>query len=170
MKKILIILATVIVLLSIAKEDKIIIPKDSIRFRVIANSDSLEDQKIKRKVVSALKVKIEDWYFYNDSLASTRNKIKKELPTFEEIVEKTLATTAYNDNYQINYGMNYFPRKEYKGVVYEEGNYESLVVTIGDGLGKNFWCVLFPPLCKIDEETEEVEYKSLIKEILNKYL
>ena len=61
---------------------------------------------------------------------------------------------------------------EYKGVIYEEGDYESLVITLGDGLGDNFWCVLFPPLCLLEAEetdTDEFEYTSFIKEIIDKY-
>ena len=74
--------------------------------------------------------------------------------------------------YKVNFGYNYFPQKKYKGVVYEEGMYESLVITIGEGKGDNWWCVLFPPLCMMesnDENIEEVEYKSFIKEIIDKY-
>ena len=67
--------------------------------------------------------------------------------------------------------MNYFPEKEYKGTIYKEGKYESLVITLGNGQGNNFWCVLFPPLCLLDEEDEttNVEYTSLVKEIIDKY-
>ena len=69
--------------------------------------------------------------------------------------------------------MHEFPEKEYKGVVYDEGYYESLLVTLGEGKGDNFWCVLFPPLCLMEAEetddTTEVEYKSFIKEIIEKY-
>ena len=76
------------------------------------------------------------------------------------------------ENYTINYGSNYFPEKEYKGVKYEEGEYESLVVTLGDGAGENFWCVLFPPLCLLEGEENEkdnIEYSSFIKEVIDKY-
>ena len=69
--------------------------------------------------------------------------------------------------------MNYFPTKEYKGVIYEEGEYESIVVEIGDAQGDNFWCVLFPPLCLLEGEVENkdnIEYTSFIKEIIEKYL
>jgi stage II sporulation protein R len=68
--------------------------------------------------------------------------------------------------------MNYFPRKEYKDVIYEEGEYESLVVEIGDAKGDNFWCVLFPPLCLLEgeeENKESIKYTSFIKEIIDKY-
>ena len=67
--------------------------------------------------------------------------------------------------------MNYFPEKEYKGTIYEEGEYESLLITLGSGEGNNWWCVLFPPLCLIEaEESEEVEYSFFIKELFEKYL
>ena len=81
----------------------------------------------------------------------------------------TIVLTNNSDkNFKINYGKNYFPRKEYKNVIYEEGEYESVVITIGDGNGKNFWCVLFPPLCMMDEDSN-IEYSSLVKEIIDKY-
>ena len=54
-----------------------------------------------------------------------------------------------------------------KGIEYDEGYYESLLITLGEGKGDNWWCVLFPPLCLIEaEESTEVEYKSFIKEII----
>ena len=82
-------------------------------------------------------------------------------------MKKTLTDNNYSSKFDINYGKNYFPEKTYRNITYPEGEYESLVVTIGNGQGKNFWCVLFPPLCLIDEDTES--YPSLIKEIINKY-
>ena len=75
-------------------------------------------------------------------------------------------------SYTLDYGMHYFPKKEYKGVIYEEGEYESLLVTLGEGNGKNWWCVLFPPMCLREAEennTDDVEYKSFIKTIIEKY-
>lgn len=169
MKKTLIIVAIIITILSLNKEESIGIPKQSIRFRVIANSDSKNDQNIKQNVVSSLTGELQKIESSNLTLSSSRKIIKDKLPKFEEVIGLTLYDTPYKDNYKVNYGLNYFPKKEYKGVIYEEGEYESLVVTIGDGLGKNFWCVLFPPLCQIDEEMEDVEYTSLVKEIINKY-
>ena len=103
----------------------------------------------------------------NDSL----NELKEQ--DIKQEVETTLNQLNASSEYTINYGMNYFPEKEYKGIKYEEGEYESLVITLGDGLGENFWCILFPPLCLLEaEETEkdEVEYTSFIQEIINKYL
>lgn len=171
MKKAIIILTILVTILSLNKEEKVEIPKDSIRFRVVANSNSEKDQTIKKKIVNNLKENIFLLEYNNKSLKSSRNNIKKIIPKFSEVVDKTLTDEQENITYNINYGMNYFPEKEYKGTIYKEGKYESLVITLGNGQGNNFWCVLFPPLCLLDEEDEttNVEYTSLVKEIIDKY-
>ncbi len=171
MKKAIIILTILVTILSLNKEEKVEIPKDSIRFRVVANSNSEKDQTIKKKIVNNLKENISLLEYNNKSLKSSRNNIKKIIPKFSEVVDKTLTDEQENITYNINYGMNYFPEKEYKGTIYKEGKYESLVITLGNGQGNNFWCVLFPPLCLLDEEDEttNVEYTSLVKEIIDKY-
>ena len=73
----------------------------------------------------------------------------------------------------IKYGFNHFPKKKYKGVTYKEGNYESLVITLGSGNGDNFWCVLLPPLCLLegdDNSSSNIEYKFFVKDLIDKYL
>ncbi len=166
MKKTIIILAIIVGILSVNKTETIIIPKEAIRFRVVANSNDEKDQIIKKKVVNNLKNNIEK--IQTTSLIETRNNINKQLPEFKNVIEETLKEEQVN--YTIDYGMNYFPEKEYKGIYYEEGEYESLVITLGEGIGDNFWCLLFPPLCLIDEEeTTDVKYTSLIKEVIDKY-
>ena len=170
MKKILIVIAVLILGLALFKKETITIPESSIRFRVIANSNSKEDQLIKRTVLNNLYSEINN--INTNNLLETRFLLKKELPKLSNIVKNTIKDEEYHDKYNINYGNNYFPKKEYKNIVYPAGNYESLVVTLGEGRGDNFWCVLFPPLCLLEaeeEETETVEYTSLIKEIITKY-
>jgi stage II sporulation protein R len=166
MKKIIIIATLFILILSITnKQQDLIIPKESIRFRIIANSNEVEDQLLKKDLASLI---------LNNSLIKTNNLndinetrkiINEEIPNIKAILDNN------NLNYNINYGDNYFPDKYYKGIKYDEGLYESLVISIGEGLGDNWWCVLFPPLCLLEaqeNELEEVQYKSYIKEILNK--
>ena len=99
-------------------------------------------------------------------------QIELHIPLVRSIVEETLEKNKLVKKYDVNYGLNYFPEKEYNGVIYPEGEYESLVVTIGDGLGENFWCVLFPPLCLLEAketDTTDIEYTSFIKEVIEKY-
>lgn len=168
MKKLVIISAIIITILSLNKTETITIPKDAIRFRVVANSNTEEDQILKKKVVSKLKNNIATIQFAQKDINTTRKNIKNSLPNFKEAIDEVLKDEQVE--YTIEYGMNYFPEKEYKGVYFEEGEYESLVITLGEGIGENFWCILFPPLCLIDEEnTSDVEYTSLIKELINKY-
>lgn len=162
MKKLIIILSLITLVLSLNKEENLEIPKDSIRFRVIASSNSKLDQQLKRKVVTNLTKGINN-IEKAQTIEESRQIINKELPNFETIIKETLQ----DNNYQINYGKNYFPKKQYQKKEYPAGEYESVVVTIGKGEGDNFWCVLFPPLCFNDEEPKE--YKSFIKEFITKY-
>ncbi len=171
MKK-LIIIAIIISILCLNKEEKVLIPKESIRFRIIANSDTKEDQNLKNKLLTNLTSNINFSDLSKTNINLTRKNIKNTLPQFRNIIEETLKEENANPNYEINYGNNYFPRKEYKNVYYEGGYYESLVITLGKGGGQNFWCVLFPPLCLIEKEdkkSSDVEYKSFIKEVIDKY-
>jgi len=98
--------------------------------------------------------------------------LKSNLNDINKTVEKVLKKKNYLVDYEVNYGYNHFPEKKYKGVIYEEGYYESIVITLGSGQGDNWWCVLFPPLCMMESNSndiEEVEYKSFIKELIDKY-
>ena len=164
MKKTIIILSILILVLVINKNNNRI-PNDSIRFRVIANSNEIDSQNLKQKVVENLKSNL---IYTNNStnIVETRNFIKENLPLYTKIVDKTLKDNNSNEDFHINYGKNYFPEKKYNNETYREGMYESLVVTLGEGNGDNFWCVLFPPLCF--DEKEDYHYKSFIKEIFTK--
>ena len=150
------------------KKEEIVVPDTAIRFRILANSNTAYDQNVKLKV----KERLEEELFYILSTAKNAEEsdilIKSNLNNIDNIVKEELSNEEYS--YSINYGMNYFPEKEYKGVKYNEGEYKSLLVTLGKGEGDNFWCVLFPPLCMMEtDETTEVEYKFLIKDTLEKY-
>lgn len=164
MKKIIIFLAIIIGVLSLNKYE-MSIPKEAIRFRIIANSNEEVDQNLKRSIVKKIS---NDLILKTDSINDARNYIKKNIPTFEEKVKETLIEENEDTTFTINYGNNYFPQKEENGIIYEEGEYESLVITLGEGKGDNFWCILFPPICMIDEDSN-IEYKSFIKEVLNRY-
>lgn len=148
----------------------ITIPNDAIRIRIIPNSNSSFDQDIKLKVKDKLEITMYDLLKDAESSEEAKEIIQNNLELVNKDVKKILSDENYDKGYTINFGKNYFPEKEYKGVKYEEGYYESLLITLGKGEGDNWWCVLFPPLCLIEgEEDTEVEYKSIVMEILNKY-
>lgn len=172
MKKILIVLAllTICYLFINNKKDYYVIPDEAIRFRIVANSNSTYDQYVKLKVKNNLEESFKDDISFSSTLDETRNIIQNNLNKYSDIVQKTLDKEDYNKDFTINYGMNYFPEKEYKGVKYEEGEYESLLITLGEGKGDNFWCLLFPPICTLEvSESDDIEYSFFIKEIIDKY-
>ncbi len=162
MKKIIVFLFVLTIIYISKSEEEIIIPTNSIRYRIIANSDSTKDQMLKMNIKEKLDEEILPILSDSNSIEDSRLLIKDNLDNIKNIVSK------YTDDFDVNYGKNYFPKKTYKGINYDAGNYESLVITLGSGLGKNWWCVLYPPLCLIDENTNDVEYTTLVKEILKK--
>ena len=148
-----------------------IIPEDAIRIRVIANSNSDYDQNIKLRVKEQVEKDMYELLKNKKDIEEVRNTIKNNIEKEQENISTILKQENYQLPFEINYGYNYFPEKEFKGIKYKEGYYESLVVTLGEGLGDNWWCVLFPPLCMIEaEETTDVEYTSMFQEIINKYV
>lgn len=171
MKKLLIILAALIILITIKnnKQEYVIIPKESIRFRIIPNSNIFEDIFMKEKVKESISETIKSIEKSND-IKKTRENIKEAIPNIKTNITTLFNQHNYNKEIDINYGINYFPEKIYNGIKYEEGNYESLVIKIGEAKGDNYWCVLFPPLCLMEaEDSEEVEYKFFVSEIIKKY-
>lgn len=170
MKKIIIVLAIITIVYSLVntKEEYVIVPKNSVRFRIIPNSNTPKDLYIKEKVKNSINSEIKE-IEKSKTINETRTSIKENISNIEKKVSEVFKDNNYNMNFKINYGINYFPEKIYKGLKYEAGNYESMVVKIGSGSGDNYWCVLFPPLCLMEaEETDEVEYKFFIKEIIDK--
>lgn len=151
------------------KEDTVIIPDTAIRLRVIPNSNSSIDQSMKNKVKEYLENNTYQILKEEDNIEEARKIIKDNIPELEENITKIFNDNNYNMNYTVNYGYNYFPNKEYRGIKYNEGYYESIVISIGEAQGDNWWCVLFPNLCLIDlEQKNNVEYKYWIVETINK--
>ena len=163
MKKIIVLVICLIIgIIIYNKENEIIIPSDAIRVRIIANSNSIEDLYQKKKLKDSIKNDlyeiVKEAKSSNEANESINNNIDKI---------KAIVSSKTND-FKIDYGINYFPEKIYKGVIYPEGDYHSLVITLGSGLGDNWWCVLYPPLCLIEDNasTSNVEYHSLIRDLL----
>lgn len=170
MKKILILLAliSIILLYTNKTEEYVIVPNESIRFRIIPNSNTAEDLYMKEEVKEGISDIIKS--LSKENINKTRTNIVNNLPLLRNKVQNVFNENNYNQNFSINYGINYFPEKTYKGVKYQSGNYESMVVSIGNASGDNYWCVLFPPLCMMEaKESEKVEYKFFIKEIIDHF-
>lgn len=174
MRKIIILLIAIVLLFSVyfkTKEKESIIPDSAIRFRVIANSNTAYDQNIKIQIRNLIQNKILELTKDTKNIEEVRRTLIEHQGELYDITREKLESLNYDKSFKLTYGNNYFPEKKYKGLTYREGNYESLVITLGDGNGDNFWCVLFPPLCtlEVDESTSDTEYTFFIKEIIDKY-
>lgn len=124
-----------------------------IRFHVLANSDSTEDQALKLEVKSNVVDYIYDNTAEYTSLEETRDFLKSNCGQIEEIALNTIEENGYD--YDVTAKLTYsdFPEKSYGDVTFPAGTYESFTITIGEGNGHNWWCVLYPPLCFVDAST-----------------
>lgn len=166
MKKIIPILFVFFLIYGLTKKEEILIPDYAIRFRVIANSNTIEDQTLKTEVKVALEKELNSLMSNAKTSEEAREIIKDNLKNIRKTVDR------YTENNKVSFGYNEFPEKEYHGVTYPQGEYESLVVTLGKGTGNNWWCVMFPPLCLLEAKennNEEINYSFYVQEIIKKY-
>jgi stage II sporulation protein R len=126
------------------------IPQQSIRLRIIANSDSIQDQWLKREVRDAIVARMNVWVKEVRSYEEAKQLVAQKLPELQQLVDKTLRDRGFSYSAAVDFGQVPFPTKLYGSYVYPAGNYEALRVRIGEARGQNWWCVLFPPLCFID--------------------
>ncbi len=173
MKKVIFIILIIIlfIFVYVNVNASVIIPGDAIRVRVVPNSNSVIDQNMKEKVKNYVSnymmLKLDGVTDVKEARDIINDNIKEVNDNIKELFDKN----DYDMDFYVSFGNNYFPNKVYKGVIYDAGDYESLVVYIGEAKGDNWWCVLFPPLCLLEadeSETGEVEYKSIVKEMLDK--
>ncbi|MFZ3578597.1 stage II sporulation protein R [Virgibacillus sp. DJP39] len=128
-----------------------VIPDEAIRLRILANSNGDRDQKVKHAVRDAVNASISTWVADITDIKEARKLIQKRLPEIKKIVAETLVKENKEPIYEVKYGSNVtFPTKLYGSYIYPAGEYEAVLITIGEGKGANWWCVLFPPLCFLD--------------------
>lgn len=144
------------------------IATEIIRFHVLANSDSEEDQVLKRKV------KDEVVAFMQDKLKNIERKdqaeqvIKKHMEEMKEIAEQVTKKEGKGEHVTTALTKKNFPVKVYGDTVFPAGDYETLQIEIGNAKGKNWWCVMFPSLCMVDESYTVVPKEA--KEKLQEHL
>lgn len=174
MKKLIIFIITIIVACLVyinVNADEIVIPDAAIRVRVVANSNTIKDQSMKMKVKEYIDSYLSVQMIDVNDVDEARNVIEGELDNINNGIKDIFEKNDYDMDFSVHFGDNYFPDKEYKGIVYTSGIYESLVVSVGEGRGDNWWCVLFPPLCLLEadeNEVDEVEYQFFVQKLINK--
>lgn len=131
-----------------------------IRLHVVANSDSDEDQALKLKVRDRILHECGGEFSASNNIDAVSADISTNLQYIREIAEDEIAKNGYDYPVDVSFGTEYFPRKNYGDITFPEGDYRALKVVIGQGSGQNWWCVLFPPLCFVDEACVSVDAQS----------
>ncbi|TDX48434.1 stage II sporulation protein R [Orenia marismortui] len=135
-------------------EDRDYNPSNLLRLHVIANSNSLIDQSLKRevrdKIIESSKTLFEDI----ENITEASNIVRDQKDHLIEVAEQVVKDKGFNYKVDINVGMRKFPTRTYGNITLPSGDYQAVNVVIGEGEGANWWCVLFPPLCFVDSVEE----------------
>ena len=124
------------------------ISQDILRFHVLANSNTKKDQELKLMVKSFLldQLSVAD----ADSKETFCQYISENKSQLERAAKSYMETLGYSYQARINLTQTHFPTKAYGDIVLPAGTYDAVEVQLGEGRGRNWWCVLYPRLCFID--------------------
>ena len=144
------------------------IAPEILRFHVLANSDSDEDQQLKLRVRTLLLDSMYEKLGENASLDDTKEYVLANKDSLEQEAEDYMKAEGYDYPAHMEVTECYFPTKTYGDMVFPCGTYDAVRVEIGKGKGHNWWCVLYPPLCFVDSTYAVVPDSS--REILRESL
>ena len=141
-------------LLGMVSEAKMISEK-FVRFHIVANSNSPTDQAVKMKVRNAIFSEIDfSSITSKDEAVAFFNAHQEDI---SRIANRVLSENGFSYQAQVSVGKRQFPVREYTDFVLPAGTYDAVCVTLGEGSGENFFCVMYPSLCKIQGVTERTE-------------
>ena len=140
-----------------------------IRFHVIANSDTGEDQELKLAVRDAVGAALGERLAGADSREASEKILEREIPRIEQTAREVVAEAGYDYEVTASLTETDFPVKTYGSYTFPAGEYEALEIVIGEGAGHNWWCVMYPNMCfsgRVYEVVDEAAESSL-KEVLS---
>ena len=127
-----------------------------LRLHILANSDSPEDQAIKLKVRDALLKEGENIFGYCENLENAEKLAAKNIDFLQKIAKKAIKNEGFDYPVSVFLGKAEFGTREYDKLTLPAGEYEAVRVIIGEGAGKNWWCVMFPPVCVPAAKAEDL--------------
>lgn len=139
-----------------------------LRFHVLANSDSAEDQELKMKVKEGILSYLEQEMPALENVEETRKWMREHTENLEEEGAKIIAQEGYDYTVSAAVTTCWFPQKTYGDMTFPQGNYKALRIEIGEAKGQNWWCVLYPGLCFLDAANAVIpkEGKQKLKDVL----
>lgn len=120
-----------------------------LRFHVIANSDDPEDQMLKLAVKDEIVKMMKNEFQGIEDVSEAKKIAVQKIPEIRTVAENTIKESGCNYPVNVSVGEYMFPVKSYGNLIFPQGKYQAVRVIIGEGKGKNWWCVLFPPLCLV---------------------
>lgn len=137
-----------------------------LRLHVIANSDSDQDQALKLEVRDAVLAQAAPWLEGTDNRQAAEAALAPHLDELAQTGRAVLARAGRDDSVTVSIADTWFPTREYDGFSLPAGQYRALRVVIGAGRGRNWWCVVFPPLClgSVTEESVETAADGVLSE------
>ena len=123
------------------------IREEILRLHVIANSDEDYDQELKLKVRDAVLMSGKAVFSGSEDIISAEGKIAEKTDVLKSAAEETIKNLGYDYDVQIELKRSYFPTRIYDSLTLPAGYYKAVRIIIGEGKGKNWWCIMFPPLC-----------------------
>lgn len=133
------------------------ISKEVFRLHILANSDSDDDQQLKLKVRDSVLKESEQLFKESGSLEETINICKNNISIFQKAVEKCIKENGYDYPVKVYVDKEYFNTREYDTITLPSGIYNALKIEIGEGSGRNWWCVMFPAICLSSATEEELD-------------
>ena len=130
--------------------------REVLRFHVLADSDSRQDQQRKMEVKEAVLAYMGEAMPQDADLEETCSWVQEHLEALEQTAGETLREAGCSDPVRAELVRDYFPEKTYGDVTFPEGEYTALRIRIGEGQGHNWWCCLYPSLCFTDAVTARV--------------
>ena len=136
-----------------------------LRLHVVGASDSKEDQDVKLLVRDAVLASLEDGLDDLTDPAAAYDYVARMLPKVKEAADRCLQEAGFSDTVAVSLTEEAFPTRDYDTFSLPAGVYQALRVVIGEGEGKNWWCVVFPQLCVGEDFVETASVAGLSPEL-----
>ena len=142
-----------------------------VRIHIRANSNMENDQSIKLKVRDEIVGYITPLIAECENSEDVKNILNSNLLNIKACADSVLKEEGYGYESSVRLSNEFFPSRDYEGNTFPADYYDALIVELGSGVGDNWWCVAYPPLCFIGKDlgSDEIKYRSKLVDLINKF-
>lgn len=156
-----------IIFLLIVTGEKSEVQTEYLRLHIRANSNSQIDQNIKYKVKDVVTEYLTPFVAECNTKEQAKRMLNREKDNINRAIERFLRKNGFNYGAKTRLCEESFPTRVYDDLTLDAGIYDALIIELGEGVGDNWWCVVYPPLCFTD--SKNIKYRSVIYDIINKF-